>query len=52
METFLLVLVCLKTYKEVPIRLSDSKLEDFLLGQRAEHIDCVFDKVAEVYVRR
>jgi len=45
-------LVYLKTCKEVPIRLSNSKLEDFLLEQGAEHIDCVFDKVAAVYVRR
>ena len=52
METFLLGLVCLKTCKEVPIRLSNSKQEDFLLEQGAEHIDCVFDKVAVVYVRR
>ena len=52
MKTFLLGLVDLKTCKEVPIRLSNSKLEDFLLEQGAEHIDCVFDKVAAVYVRR
>ena len=52
MKTFLLGLVCLKTCKEVPIRLLNSKLEDFLLEQGAEHIDCVFDKVAAVYVRR
>ena len=52
MKTFLLGSVCLKTCKEVPIRLSNSKLEDFLLEQGAEHIDCVFDKVAVVYVHR